>query len=164
MLTEDGPTVLELKCRFGDPETQSILPRIRGDLLDALAAAARGDLGGANVEAEAGAAVTVVLAGREYPEQSDSGTPIDGIQGAAATGAIVFHAGTAMRGDRLVTNGGRVLNVTARADSVEEARRRVYEACEAISLDGMRYRRDTPGEGLAVARPRGAGRGPGRGG
>ncbi|HEY6585322.1 MAG TPA: phosphoribosylglycinamide synthetase C domain-containing protein, partial [Gaiellaceae bacterium] len=151
MLTDAGPKVLEFNCRFGDPETQSILPRVRGDLLDALVAAAQGDLSGASVEAEDGAAVTVVIAGRGYPERSDSGTPISGVQAAGAEGAIVFHAGTAMRGEQLVTNGGRVLNVTARADSVEVARRKAYAACELISFDGMQYRRDVAERAMSVA-------------
>ncbi|MFL5931821.1 MAG: phosphoribosylamine--glycine ligase [Gaiellaceae bacterium] len=151
MLTEEGPKVLEFNCRFGDPETQSILPRIRDDLLDPLVAAAQGDLGGANVEAEDGAAVTVVIAGRGYPERSDSGTPISGVEAAGPAGAIVFHAGTAMRGEHLVTNGGRVLNVTARADSVEDARRKAYAACELISFEGMQYRRDVAERAMSVA-------------
>jgi phosphoribosylamine--glycine ligase len=152
MLTDTGPKVLEFNCRFGDPETQSILPRVRGDLLDALVAAAQGDLAGASVEAEDGAAVTVVIAGRGYPERSDIGTPIGGVEAAEAAGAIVFHAGTAMRGEQLVTNGGRVLNVTARADSVEDARRKAYAACELISFDGMQYRRDVAERAMPVAR------------
>jgi phosphoribosylamine--glycine ligase len=151
MLTDAGPKVLEFNCRFGDPETQSILPRVRGDLLDALVAAAQGDLSGASVEAEDGAAVTVVIAGRGYPERSDSGTPISGVGAAGAEGAIVFHAGTAMRGEQLVTNGGRVLNVTARADSLEEARRKAYAACELISFDGMQYRRDVAERAMSIA-------------
>jgi phosphoribosylamine---glycine ligase len=142
MLTEAGSKVLEFNCRFGDPETQSILPRLRGDLLEALASAASGDLAGRVVDASEDAAVTVVLAGRDYPERPDSGTPIDGVEAAEAEGALVFHAGTAMRGDQLVTNGGRVLNVTAVGPTVEEARQRAYAACEQISFEGMRYRRD----------------------
>ena len=142
MLTEAGPKVLEFNCRFGDPETQSILPRLRGDLLEALASAASGDLAGRTVGAGEDAAVTVVLAGRDYPERPDSGTPIDGVEAAEAEGALIFHAGTAMRGDQLVTNGGRVLNVTAVGPTVEEARHRAYAACEQISFEGMRYRRD----------------------
>jgi phosphoribosylamine---glycine ligase len=151
MLTESGPKVLEFNCRFGDPETQSILPRLGGDLLDALAAAARGDLAGAGVEADDGAAVTIVLAGRGYPERSDSGTPIEGVEAAEAGGAIVFHAGTAMRGEQLLTNGGRVLNVTALGESLEDARRSAYEACELISFDGMQYRRDVAEKAVTLA-------------
>ena len=141
MLTEDGPRVLEFNCRFGDPETQAILPGIEGDLLPLLQGAATGELAGEVTFGE-GAAVTVVLAGRDYPEQNDSGTPIDGVEDAEATGAIVFHAGTARQGGRLVTNGGRVLGVTATGDDVGSARSRAYEATSRISFAGMRYRRD----------------------
>ena len=151
MLTAAGPKVLEFNCRFGDPETQSILPRLRGDLLEALAAAAAGELSGHALAPEDQAAVTVALAGQDYPERPDSGTPIGGVAEAEAAGAIVFHAGTAMRAGRLVTNGGRVLNVTALGDSVEEARQRAYEACELISFAGMRYRRDIAGRAVNVA-------------
>jgi phosphoribosylamine--glycine ligase len=151
MLTDGGPRVLEFNCRFGDPETQSIVPRLRGDLLEALVAATSGDLAGHVVEAEEDAAVNVVLAGRDYPERPDSGTPIDGVEAAEADGALVFHAGTAMRGDRLVTNGGRVLNVTAVGPTVEDARQRAYAACEQISFEGMRYRRDIAEGAVNVA-------------
>jgi phosphoribosylamine---glycine ligase len=142
MLTDDGPHVLEFNCRFGDPETQSLLPRLEGDLLELLAAAAHGDLSGVHVGAVENAAVTVVIAAGDYPAAGDVGTPIDGIDDAEAAGALVFHAGTALKGDRIVTNGGRILNVTAVASSVAAARDRAYEACELISFPGMRYRRD----------------------
>jgi len=142
MLTDEGPKVLEFNCRFGDPETQSILPRIDGDLLGALAASASGDLGDANLAFADGAAVTVVLAAGEYPERGDTGSAIDGIADAEAAGALVFHAGTALHGDRLVTNGGRILDVTARGEHVADAREQAYRACELISFEGMRYRRD----------------------
>jgi phosphoribosylamine---glycine ligase len=151
MLTEDGVKVLEFNCRFGDPETQSILPRLGGDLLEALAAAAAGDLSSSGLEAVDDAAVTVVLAGRDYPERSDSGTAIEGVADAEAAGALVFHAGTAMRDGSLVTNGGRVLDVTALGGTVDEARRRAYEACELISFDGMRFRRDIAERAVNVA-------------
>jgi phosphoribosylamine--glycine ligase len=142
MLTDDGPRVLEFNCRFGDPETQSLLPRLEGDLLELLGAAARGDLSGAGVSVSESAAVTVVIAAGGYPASGDVGTPIEGIEDAEAAGALVFHAGTALKGDRIVTNGGRILNVTAVADNVAAARDRAYDACELISFPGMRYRRD----------------------
>jgi phosphoribosylamine---glycine ligase len=141
MLTDSGPKVLEFNCRFGDPETQAILPRLQGDLLETLAAAAVGDLGSAEVEVGDEAAVTIVLAGRGYPAGGDSGTPIEGVEEAEAD-TLVFHAGTAVHGGRLVTNGGRVLNVTALGPSLEEAREAAYSACGRISFDGMQYRRD----------------------
>jgi len=142
MLTDDGPKVLEFNCRFGDPETQSVLPRLEGDLLGTLAAAAAGDLARFELVAGDEAVVTVVLAAGDYPAATDSGSPIDGVDAAEATGALVFHAGTALRNDRLVTNGGRILNVTACGESVVAARERAYSAAELISFPGMRYRRD----------------------
>jgi phosphoribosylamine--glycine ligase len=150
MLTEDGPKVLEFNCRFGDPETQSIVPRLVGDFLGALAAAAGGELAGVELAAADTAAVTVVLAGGDYPARSDRGSPIDGIEAAEADGALVFHAGTALRGERIVTNGGRILGVTGVGATVAEAREGAYAACERISFPGIRYRHDIA---LAAAAP-----------
>jgi phosphoribosylamine---glycine ligase len=151
MLTDAGPKVLEFNCRFGDPETQSILPRLRGDLLEALAAAASGDLRSDSLAVGDQACVTVVLTARDYPASGDSGTPITGIDEAEAAGALVFHAGTAMRDGELVTNGGRILDVTALGGSVDEARQRAYEACDLISFDGMKLRRDIAAGAVSVA-------------
>jgi phosphoribosylamine---glycine ligase len=142
MLTSDGPRVLEFNCRFGDPETQSILPRLDGDLLTALADTARGDLGDALLTAAQRAAVTVVVAGGSYPEENDSGAPIAGVDEAEELGALVFHGGTARRGDRLVTNGGRILGVTGVADDLDQARTLAYEGVARISFEGARHRRD----------------------
>jgi phosphoribosylamine---glycine ligase len=142
MLTDDGPRVLEFNCRFGDPETQSLLPRLEGDLLELLVCAARGDLSSTRVSIAESAAVTVVIAAGDYPAAGDVGTPIDGIADAEAAGVLVFHAGTALKGDRIVTNGGRILNVTAVEESVAAARERAYEGCDLISFPGMRFRRD----------------------
>jgi phosphoribosylamine--glycine ligase len=147
MLTDDGPRVLEFNCRFGDPETQAILPRLEGDLLEALASVAHGTLG-EQVTAGDQAAVTVVLAGGDYPETNDKGTPIAGIDEAEATGALVFHAGTARRGQELLTNGGRILNVTALGADLPSARAAAYQAVDLISFAGMRFRSDI---GLAAA-------------
>src|SRR5204862_6974924 len=102
----------------------------------------QGDLAGTSMGIADNAAVTVVIAAGDYPASSDVGTPIEGIADAEATGALVFHAGTALKGDRIVTNGGRILNVTAVESSVAAARDRAYEACELISFRRMRYRRD----------------------
>ena len=142
MLTESGPKVLEFNCRFGDPETQSILPRLEGDLLGALAATAAGDLEGVEVASSDDAAVTVVMAAGGYPERSDTGTTIEGVDDAEAAGAFVFHAGTALHGDRLVTNGGRILAVTGTGATVAAARQQAYAGCDAIQFDGAHYRRD----------------------
>jgi phosphoribosylamine--glycine ligase len=142
MLTEDGPRVLEYNCRFGDPETQSLLPRLEGDLLDVLAAAASGRLDGLSLTASERASVTLVLAGGDYPARGDSGSPITGIEQAEAAGALVFHAGTALHDGRLVTNGGRILNVTALGDSLGAARAAAYAAAAHIDFPGMRFRTD----------------------
>jgi phosphoribosylamine--glycine ligase len=134
--------VLEFNCRFGDPETQSLLPRLEGDLLDALAAAAAGQLRGVEVRTSERAAVTIVLAAPDYPERGDAGTPVVGIEAAEAAGALVFHAGTALHDGRLVTNGGRILDVTALGATLEEARETAYAAAAHIDFAGVRYRRD----------------------
>jgi phosphoribosylamine--glycine ligase len=152
MLTDRGVQVLEFNCRFGDPETQSILPRLEGDLLGALAAAAAGELGEAELSARDEAAVTVVLAAGGYPERGDTGRQIDGVEDAEAAGALVFHAGTAMRNGRLVTNGGRILNVTAVGEDPAAARAAAYAAAERISFPGMRYRHDIAEQEAGVAR------------
>jgi phosphoribosylamine--glycine ligase len=151
MLTPEGPRVLEFNCRFGDPETQSLLPRLEGDLLEALAAAATGQLAGAEIAVSDEAAVTIVLAGGSYPEHGDSGTPIAGLEAAEAEGALVFHAGTALRDGGVVTNGGRILNVTALGPSIADARELAYQAAARISFDGVRYRRDIAEEAAHVA-------------
>src|SRR5439155_23205892 len=122
MLTEDGPRVLEFNCRFGDPETQSLVPLVEGDLVEVLAAAAVGELAGVALDSVPGAAVTVVLAARDYPETGDRGSPISGIAEAEADGALVFQAGTALHGAELVTNGGRILGVTGLGGTLADAR------------------------------------------
>jgi phosphoribosylamine--glycine ligase len=143
ILTEDGPRVLEFNCRFGDPETQSVLPLLEGDLLEALAAAAVGEIAGVSGEgATSSAAVTVVLAAAGYPGQGDRGSTITGVAEAEHAGALVFHAGTAVHGDRLVTNGGRILNVTAVGDTVADARAAAYRAADLVEFEGARRRND----------------------
>jgi phosphoribosylamine--glycine ligase len=142
MLTGDGPRVLEFNCRFGDPETQAILPRLEGDFLGALAGAAGGALGGVELSAGPEAAVSVVLAAAGYPDAPEPGVQISGIEDAEADGALVFHAGTAVRDGRLVSAGGRVLNVTGLGGSVAEAREHAYAAVERIDFPGAQFRRD----------------------
>jgi phosphoribosylamine--glycine ligase len=142
MLTEDGPRVLEFNCRFGDPETQSILPRLEGDLLAALWGAATGELRDVPLTSGDTAAVTIVLAAEGYPAQPTTGTPIDGVDEAEAAGALVFHAGTALREGRLLANGGRILNVTGLGATLADARAAAYEATEHIAFAGMRLRHD----------------------
>jgi len=148
MVTDDGPRVLEFNCRFGDPETQAIMPRLEGDLLELLQQAATGRLSG-DANAGSTAAVTIVLAAPDYPARNDVGTPIGGVDEAEASGALVFHAGTAMRDDRLVTNGGRILNVTGVGTELAAARSAAYEAAGRVSFAGMRYRTDIAAEAEA---------------
>ncbi len=145
MLTETGPRVLEFNCRFGDPETQVLAPRLESDLLAPLAAAAVGELAGVEIGVRAEAAVTVALTAGSYPEGRDVGSPIVGVEEAEATGALVFHAGTALRDGRLVTNGGRILNVTAVGATLDDARERAYAAVERISFPGVHFRTDIGG-------------------
>jgi phosphoribosylamine---glycine ligase len=142
MLTPDGPRVLEFNCRFGDPETQAVLPLLDGDLLQVLAAAAQGDTSGIEIACAAGATVTVVLAAERYPADGDRGGVITGVDAAEALGALVFHAGTARHGERLVTNGGRILAVTGHGPSLADARSLAYDATGRISFPGMRFRSD----------------------
>ncbi len=142
MQTEDGLRVIEFNCRFGDPETQSLLPRLESDLLPLLA----GDLS-QEPEVVDRAAVTVVLTGGEYPERGDQGTPIEGVEAAEATGALVFHAGTALHDGRLVTNGGRILNVVGVGETVADARTAAYEAAAHIDFAGMHFRTDIAADG-----------------
>ena len=157
MLTADGPRVLEFNCRFGDPETQAVVTLLDGDLIEVLAAAARGHAAGIEVGWASEAAVTVVLAAERYPEDGDRGGTIVGVDAAEATGALVFHAGTARHGDRLVTNGGRILAVTGRGPTVADARTTAYDAAGRISFPGMRCRSDiaaaaAAGAGVDIAR------------
>jgi phosphoribosylamine--glycine ligase len=140
MLTDDGPRVLEFNVRFGDPETQVVLPRLKSDLLDLFERATRpGGLAGVSLEWDPRTAVTVVLASAGYPISSSSGDVISGLEDAAAE---VCHAGTALVDGEIVTAGGRVLNVTALGADREAARRAAYAAADVISFDGKTYRRD----------------------
>jgi phosphoribosylamine---glycine ligase len=150
ILTETGPHVLEFNCRFGDPETQSLMPLLDDTLLDALAACAAGDARHFELRASDDAAVTVVLAAASYPAAGDVGSPIAGVEEAEAAGAHVFHAGTALHDDTLVTNGGRILAVTATGATVTAARDRAYVAASLVSFDGARCRTDVAREAAAV--------------
>ena len=141
--TAGGPRLLEFNARFGDPETQVILPRLASDLGDLLDASATGSITDVDVTWHDEAAVTVVLASEGYPEAYEKGRPIDGVADAdAIDGVTVFHADTRLDGDRLVTNGGRVLNVTARGRSVADARDLAYGAAARISWPGVHRRSD----------------------
>ncbi len=142
MIGPDGPRVLEFNVRFGDPETQAVLPRLRSDLLDLfLAAREPGGLAGAAAEFGSDWAVTLVLASAGYPESSSKGDVIHGLDVAAEL-AEITHAGTDERGGDILTAGGRVLNVTALGATPAEARDRAYDAASRISFDGMQMRSD----------------------
>ncbi len=142
MLTADGPRVLEFNVRFGDPETQAVLPRLRSDLLELLLAATRtGGLEGVPLRWTDEWAVTLVLASAGYPASSSSGDVIHGLEQVPA-GIEITHAGTASQAGAVVTAGGRVLNVTALGPTAESARTAAYAAAEKISFDGMQLRRD----------------------
>jgi phosphoribosylamine--glycine ligase len=144
MVTATGPKVLEFNCRFGDPETQAVLPRLRTDLLELCRAAREpGGLSGTTAEFADDWAVTVVLASGGYPASSSKGDAISGISDAAAIpGVELTHAGTAAKEAKIATAGGRVLNVTALGSTLAEARDRAYEAAGMISFDGMQMRTD----------------------
>ncbi|HYE14226.1 MAG TPA: phosphoribosylamine--glycine ligase [Pyrinomonadaceae bacterium] len=144
MLTADGPRVLEYNVRFGDPEAQAILVRLRGDLVEIFEAVARGRLGELKVEWGEEPSACVVLAARGYPERPETGAKITGLEDAARTpGVQIFHAGTARAADgSLVTSGGRVLGVTATGPALGQALARCYDAAALINWDGLHYRRD----------------------
>jgi len=142
MMTVVGPRVLEFNCRFGDPETQAILPRLRSDLLSLLEATIDGTLANMKIEWDERAAVTVVIASGGYPAEYETGKPISGLDRAASDGVQIFHAGTKRENGGIVTSGGRVLAVTALGDDIASARARAYEAVAKINFEGCHYRRD----------------------
>ena len=143
MLTKDGPKVLEFNARFGDPETQVVLPRMKADLVDVFCHCDDGTLADADVSWDDDWAVSVVLTSAGYPGSYEKGKPITGIEEAEKLeGVTVYHAGTKLIAGELVTNGGRVLNVTAVADSFEAAREQAYRACELINFEGKTLRHD----------------------
>lgn len=149
MVTEQGPKVLEFNARFGDPETQVYMMRLGSDLLSLIEASVQGELRSMEVKWKGEVAVCVVMASAGYPASSQKGVPISGIERAnAIPGVKVFHAGTAMRDGELVTNGGRVLGVTALGRDLRGARDRAYQAVEQIQFAGAQYRRDIAAKAL----------------
>jgi phosphoribosylamine---glycine ligase len=143
MLTTGGPKVLEFNCRFGDPETQAILVRLKTDLVDVLEAVIDEKLDSITLEWDRRSAVCVVMASGGYPGDYENGKPISGLAEAGAVpDAVVFHAGAKRVGNQVLTAGGRVLGVTALGDTFEAARKRCYEAVSRIRFDGAYYRRD----------------------
>jgi phosphoribosylamine--glycine ligase len=143
MMTENGPKVLEYNVRFGDPETQAILPRLESDLLEPMLAVADGDLSGVELKWSRDVCTTVVLASGGYPGDYATGIPITGLDEAnAVPGVKVFHAGTKLVDGKIVTAGGRVLNVSALGTDFTDARAKAYAAIEKIHFDGMHFRKD----------------------
>lgn len=142
MLTEKGPRVLEYNVRFGDPETQPIMVRMKSDIVDLFQACIDGTLDQASLEWYDEAAVCVIMASGGYPASSEKGVVIDGLDDVSADEAIVFHSGTAEKDGKIVTNGGRVLGVTAKDTTIKGAIDKAYAAVEKIHFDHMQFRRD----------------------
>ena len=143
IVTADGPKVIEFNCRMGDPETQVVLPLIKTDFVDIIEAVCNGSVAGLDIELDNRAATCVVMASGGYPEAYDTGFPISGIDRAEASGdVIVFHAGTGRKDGQLVTNGGRVIGVTAIGDTIKSSIDRTYEAVGKIDFDNAYFRRD----------------------
>ena len=151
MLTEDGPKVLEYNARFGDPETQVVLPRMKTDIVDVFEACIDGTLDQVDLEFEDNAAVCVVLASAGYPEKYEKGFPITGLEEFKKhDGYYCFHAGTKFDGETIVTNGGRVLGVTAKGADLKEARANAYAATEWVQFDN-KYKRNDIGKAIDEA-------------
>jgi phosphoribosylamine---glycine ligase len=143
IITSEGARVLEFNCRFGDPETQVLLPRMKSDLLPLLEATINGNIRDSTIEWDQRAAVTVVLASGGYPGKYETGKSISGLDEAAKLESVqIFHAGTKRANDEIITAGGRVLAVTALGSSLEAARARAYEAVSRIHFENCHYRRD----------------------
>jgi phosphoribosylamine--glycine ligase len=150
MITEDGPKVLEFNARFGDPETQVIMARMRSDLVPVLQGVAEGQLKDTKIEWVKEAAACVVLASRGYPDGVETGKPIHGLDDLAGEpDVVVYHAATDRRDGEVVTVGGRVLGVTALGATLDAAVQRAYEAIPKISFDGMQFRKDIGQKALA---------------
>ena len=150
MMTDDGPKALEFNCRFGDPEMQPLAMRLKSDIVPILLAVTEQRLEECEIEWHEGAACCVVMASGGYPGKYEKGKPITGLDEAARLeDVVVFHAGTRLEGGQVLTNGGRVLGVTARGSTIVEAQKRAYEAVEKIHFDGAHYRTDIGWRALA---------------
>ena len=151
MITENGPKVIEFNCRFGDPETQAVLPLLEGDLLELFYSAATGNLQKTAVSFPGGTAVCIVAASNGYPETFGKGFEIKGLSDHYESGVKVFHAGTKFEGDKVITSGGRVLGVTAitKENSLTLCKKKAYEALKKISFGNMYYRTDIADKGIA---------------
>lgn len=150
MITSDGPKVVEFNVRFGDPETQVVLPRMTSDIVPVLLACCQGALHERSIEYDHRPCVTVVMASGGYPKDYEKGKEITGINDAETDpDVMVFHAGTRLDGDQLVTSGGRVLNVTARGADLAQTIQRAYAAVRKIHFDNAHYRTDIGHRALA---------------
>ena len=152
MITEKGPRVLEYNARFGDPEAQVVLPRMKNDIIDVCEACIDGTLDKIDLEFEDNAAVCVVLASEGYPVKYDKGLPISGLEAfEGKDDYFCFHAGTKLSDDgKILTNGGRVLGITAKGSDLKEARRKAYEATEWVSF-ANKYKRNDIGKAIDEA-------------
>ena len=148
MITDEGPKVVEFNCRFGDPETEAVLPLFDGDLDQVMLDCVNGTLTKEEVKWKKGCAVDVVLASEGYPSSHSSGEVISGLEDAKKAGCLVFHAGTTRKNGEYVVNGGRVLNVVALAPTLAEAKAKAYEGVSRIHWQGMQYRHDIADKGL----------------
>jgi phosphoribosylamine--glycine ligase len=142
MITPDGPKVVEYNARFGDPETQVVLPRLKTDLLTIMEACIDGTLDSLNIEWDDGACVCIVMASGGYPGKYETGFEITGIEAAEAEGFVVYHAGTKAEGGKFYTKGGRVLGVTAKGSDLDDAIKRAYEGVALIDFKNKHFRRD----------------------
>jgi len=149
MITKEGPKVVEFNARFGDPETQVVLPLLESDLVEIMLACADGSLGSLDIQWSKGAAVCVVMASGGYPGSYAKGKEITGLDEAKKAGNLVFHAGTARKDGKIVTNGGRVLGVVAKADSIQDAVKHAYEGVGRIAFEDAFYRKDIAYRALA---------------
>jgi phosphoribosylamine--glycine ligase len=148
MMTKNGVKTIEFNARMGDPETQVVLPRLKTDLVDIMLASINGRLDQLELEWSDEAAVCVIAASEGYPGNYPKGRVIEGLEAAKAQGALVFHAGTAEKDGKFVTNGGRVLGIVGRGRDIAEARARAYEAVSVIKFEGMQYRTDIAAKAL----------------
>lgn len=143
IITSDGPKVLEFNCRFGDPENQVVIPRLQSDLLEAMLAVVEGRLHQIRLEWDERVCVDVVLASQGYPGKYETGFPISGLDEAERIEGInIFHAGTAKSNGKIVTSGGRVLNISSLAEDFKKSREKAYEAISQINFEGMHFRKD----------------------
>ena len=148
MITDEGPKVVEFNCRFGDPETEAVLPLFDGDLAQVMLECVQGNLKKEDVKWKKGCAVDVVMASEGYPGSHSSGEIISGLDEAEKAGCIVFHAGTVKKNGKFLVNGGRVLNVVALAPTLEEAKAKAYEGVSKIHWQGVQYRHDIADKGI----------------